>query len=151
MRFIFFYHHSATSGSAVIYSQTFFGSTTPGSQCTAWDIFRSQLTGSSYTTLKISGSNNPTGITLTTPSFVQGIANALRTNTAYGPVSSNGYLWAVGLCAVSGPQYELTATGSICACNTGYTVRPCIGNMNWGGINGGTCWASTQTLTVTIQ
>ncbi len=94
------------------------------------------------------GTNDPTGITLTNPTYILGIATALRTNTAYGPVSSNGYSWAVGTC---GNGLELTATGSICQCNTGYTVRPCIGDLNWGAINGYTCGASSQTMTVIFQ
>jgi hypothetical protein len=92
------------------------------------------------------GTNDPTGITLTNPTYITGIANALRTSTSYGPVTSNGYSWAVGLCG-SG---ELTATGGVCQCNTGYTVRPCIG-PSWGGINGATCSASSQTMTVIFQ
>jgi hypothetical protein len=97
------------------------------------------------------GTNNPTGITLTNPTYIAAIALALRTYSAYGPVSSNGYSWGVGICAVSGSYYELTATGGICQCNTGYTVRPCIGNLNWGAINGYTCSASAQTMTVIFQ
>jgi len=96
----------------------------------------------------IKGTNNPTGIELTTPAYISGIANALRTNSAYGPVSSNGYSWAVGNCAVSGTYMELTATGSVCSCNTGYTVRPCIGNGNWGALNAYTCSGNTQLITV---
>ena len=95
----------------------------------------------------MSGSNNPTGITLTNPSMVAAIAQALRTNTAYGPVSSNGFSWIVGPC---GGGYELTSTGIICRCNTGYTIRPCIGNRNWGAINSNTCSAGTQTMTLTF-
>jgi hypothetical protein len=93
----------------------------------------------------MSGSNDPIGITLTSSTDILGIVNALLTSSTYGPVSSNGYSWAVGICG-SGP--ELTATGTICQCNTGYTVRPCIGNSNWGAINGSTCSASSQTMTV---
>lgn len=81
--------------------------------------------------------------------MVNAIAQALRTNTAYGPTSSNGYSWAVGTC---GSGNELSATGGgICACSTGYTVRPCIGNSNWGGVNGTTCSASTQNMTVEVM
>jgi hypothetical protein len=99
--------------------------------------------------MTMQGTNDPTGITLTTASYVAAIALALRTTTTYGPVSSNGYSWAVGACG--GSPYELTATGSVCYCNTGYTLRPCIGNDNWGAINGYTCGASTQTMTVIFQ
>ena len=133
---------------SIIYSQTFSGGSSSSSQCSAWNTFRALLVSSrSYSTLTMSGSNNPTGITLTNPSIVAAIAQALRTNTAYGPASSNGYSWRVGPC---GGGYELTSTGSICRCNTGYTVRPCIGNSNWGAINTFTCSAGTQTMTITF-
>jgi hypothetical protein len=133
--------------SSISYSQGFVSGATPSSQCTAWTTFRSLLTAGSYTSMKISGTNDPVGITLTNAAYVLAIANALQTYTAYGPVSSNGYSWMVGGCG-SGP--ELTATGVICQCNTGYTVRPCIGNYNWGGVAGSTCSAGSQTLTVTF-
>ncbi|CAF4942266.1 unnamed protein product, partial [Rotaria socialis] len=132
---------------AIVYSQSFSSGTTPSSQCTAWTTFRALLVGTSYTSLTISGSNDPTGITLTNAVYVNAIAQALRTYSTYGPVSSNSYSWQVGGCG-SGP--ELTATGCICCCNTGYTVRPCIGNSNWGGVNSNACSAGSQTLTVTI-
>lgn len=137
--------------SAIIYSQGFSSGATPSSECTAWINFQNLVISRPYTLLTILGTNDPTGITLTNPSIVQAIATALRTNTVYGPVSSNGYSWAVGNCAVSGYASELTATGSICSCNTGYTVRPCIGNLNWGAINTNTCGASSQTMTVIFQ
>ena len=95
----------------------------------------------------MSGSNNPTGITLTNAAYVAAIAQALRTNSAYGAVSSNGYSWMVGSC---GGGYELSANGNICRCNSGYIARPCIGNSNWGGINGATCGGGTQTITITF-
>ncbi|CAF3773177.1 unnamed protein product [Rotaria magnacalcarata] len=133
---------------AIVYSQSFTYFTTPSSQCTDWTTFRALLVGSSYTSLTISGTNDPTGITLTNAVYVNAIAQALRTYSSYGPVSSNSYSWAVGGCG-GGP--ELTATGCVCCCNTGYTVRPCIGNYNWGGVNCYTCTAAGQTLTVTIM
>ncbi|CAF3713677.1 unnamed protein product [Rotaria sordida] len=139
---------SSTSRSTnfpIIYTQNFTFGVTSSSQCTAWNIFRSLLINHPCTSLTISGTNNPTGITLTNSTYATAIANAMRTNTAYGPVSSNGYLWAVGIC---GSADELTATGSVCTCTTGYTLRPCVGNSNWGGINGATCSASSQTMTV---
>jgi hypothetical protein len=133
------------AASSIIYTQSFTSGSTSSSQCTAWTTFISLLTTGSYTSMTMSGSNDPTGITLTNPTYILGIATALRTSSAYGPVSSNGYSWAVGIC---GSYYELTATGTIYQCNTGYTVRPCIGNLNWGAINGYTCSASSQTMTV---
>lgn len=134
--------------SAIIYAQSFTSGSTSVSQCTAWDNFRVLLVSSSYTSLMINGTNDPRGITLTNSVMVNAIAQALRTNTTYGPVSSNGYSWMVGPC---GGGYELTTTGSTCNCNTGYTLRPCIGNYNWGGINNATCGASRQTMTIIIM
>ncbi|CAF4219404.1 unnamed protein product [Adineta steineri] len=136
--------------SPIIYSQSFVASYISGasSQCTAWLTFQSQLVSRPYTSMTIKGTNNPTGITLTNSAYVLGLATALRTNTPYGPVFSDGYLWAVGLC---GGFYELTTTGSVCQCNTGYTLRPCIGNGNWGAINGHACGASSQTMTVIFR
>ena len=139
------------AASSIIYTQGFIYGAIPTTQCNAWLTFQSLLVSRPYTSLTIQGTNDPIGITLTNPTYILDIANALRTNTAYSAVMSNGYSWAVGICAVSGNYYELTATGSICACNTGYTVRPCIGNNNWGGINGVTCSASSQTMTVIFQ
>jgi hypothetical protein len=42
----------------------------------------------------------------------------------------------------------LSANGDICRCSSGYVVRPCIGNQNWGGVNGNTCNAGAQTMRV---
>lgn len=138
-------------GSALVYSQTFSNGATPSSQCSVWLSYLNSLAGRTFNSVTISGSLNSVGITLTNSAMATAIANALRTNTAYGPVSSNGYSWAVGPCAVSGGYHELTATGAVCQCNTGYTIRPCIGNLNWGGVNSATCSGSTQTITVTFR
>jgi hypothetical protein len=92
------------------------------------------------------GSLSGTGVSLTSAATVYSIVYALRTSTAYGPVTMNGRSWAVGSC---GSGYELSANGVVCYCSTGYDLRPCIGNSNWGGINGNTCGASTQTMEVT--
>ncbi|CAF4499991.1 unnamed protein product [Rotaria socialis] len=143
---------TTTTPSMIIYTKSFINSAASSSQCTAWVTFLNLLVPQSYTSLTMKGSTNSTGIALTNATLVTAIANALYTNTSYGPVSSNGYSWAVGLCGTSGSNsYELTATGTVCSCATGYTVRPCIGNQNWGGINGTTCGSANQTMTVIFQ
>jgi hypothetical protein len=38
-------------------------------------------------------------------------------------------------------------SGSNCP-NPGYILRPCIGNLNWGGVNTATCSAPSQTMTL---
>ena len=99
--------------------------------------------------MTISGSLDPTGVTLTDPAIIAGIALALRTSTAYGPGVANGRSWMVGVC---GGGYELSAGGSICACTTAdYLLRPCIGNSNYGGANSNTCSGPSQTMTVTFR
>ncbi|CAF4939373.1 unnamed protein product, partial [Rotaria sp. Silwood1] len=139
---------SAQRINTITYSQNFTVSGTPSDQCTAWEVFRAQLIAQPYTLMTMKGTNNAVGITLTNATVVAAIAQALRTNTTYGPVSLDLYSWAVGVC---GSGYEVTSTGSICACNTGYTIRPCIGNWNWGAIDGYTCSASSQTMTLIFQ
>ena len=129
----------------ITYSQAFTNGATPSSQCTAWSSFVAQLTVRPYTMLVIRGTFDTVGATVTDPTVIAGIANGLRTNTAYGPVTSNGRSWAVGGC---GGGMELSAAGTVCWCNTGYIVRPCIGNWNWGGANTATCGGPSQTLTV---
>lgn len=98
--------------------------------------------------MTIYGSGNWAGVTLTDPTAIYNIVMALRGSTAYGPVTFNGRSWAVGLC---GSGYELSANGAVCSCTTGYDLRPCIGNSNWGGINGATCGGATQTMAVTFN
>ncbi|CAF1686753.1 unnamed protein product [Rotaria magnacalcarata] len=143
---------TTTTSSMIIYTESFINSVTPSSQCTAWATFCNLLVTQSYMSLTMKGSTSSTGITLTNSTLVIAIANALHTNASYGPVSSDGYSWAVGICGSSGSNsYELTATGTVCSCTTGYTVRPCIGNQNWGGINGTTCGSASQTMTVIFQ
>ena len=95
--------------------------------------------------MDIFGSLNPVGVTLTDPTTINGIVLALRTSTAYGPVIFSGRSWGVALC---GSGYELISNGAICSCATGYNVRPCRGTADWGGINGNTCTAGTQTMSV---
>ena len=132
----------------ITYSQVFSSGVTPTSQCTAWTSFVAQLIGRSYSLLTLRGSSDPVGVTVTDPVIIGNIALALSTSVAYGPVTTNSRLWAVGSC---GGGYELSASGAVCACVTGYNVRPCIGNSNYGGINNVTCSAATQTIIVTFQ
>jgi hypothetical protein len=106
------------------------------------------LTCTAYTKVRFYGSRDATGITLTDSSVVTALATALRTSTAYTGVS-NGYTMKVGGC---GGGYEITASGTVCQCNTGYTLRPCIGGGNWGGIYGtSTCNAANQTMTLAFS
>ena len=128
-----------------LYSQSFTSGVTPTTQCTTWTNFNTFLPLKGYTSMTMYGTLSGTGVTLTDPTTIYNIVLALRTSTAYGPVTFGGRTWGVALC---GSGYELISNGAVCSCATGYNVRPCIGNTNWGGINGNTCSASTQTMSV---
>ncbi|HSQ67678.1 MAG TPA: hypothetical protein VLM85_30920 [Polyangiaceae bacterium] len=134
--------------SAITFSQSFTQNVTATTQCTAWNTFRSTLTGT-YSSITLSGSNDPTGRTCT-GATANTLCQALHNNTPVSAVSCGGYTWATGTC---GGGIELSADGTICVCSTpGYCTRPCINtNANWGGIATDTCSAPTQTVTVTCK
>jgi hypothetical protein len=134
------YTHSFTSGSLPL--------TSP--QCIDWGTFTTQLTGS-FSSVTIRGSNDPTGVTCNNASMATQLCNALNTSTVVSGLNCNGRVWNVGDCSVQTTQpYEInsrTVSGD-CSCDSAYTVRPCIGNNNWGGINGSTCSGGAQTMEV---
>ena len=121
---------------------------------TAWNTFRASLTGT-YTTFRFY-SNLNAGITVTDAVKVQQIANNLRTATAgnflIGTGSSN--TWYIGIgCGtpkIGGVAVEFSNIGS-CSASSTYSLRPMINNLNWGGVNGTTVNAPTQTITLTFS
>ena len=138
---------------SAIYSQSFVKYTTylAGSQqYDGWITFRNSLNPGIYTKLTIKGSKDTIGVCITNATIVNEIAAALKNpdqNEHYW--ISNGRNWSVGWCG-DGP--ELSANEYTCTCyNPGYTVRPQIGNYNWGGINTVTCASANQTLTVVFE
>lgn len=140
----------------VTFSRTFTGGQAPTAAIeNAWTAFRAALTGT-YTTMTIS---NNLGASITvTDAKVQDIANALRTATTGTNFSVviGANTWRVIQGCVSGTadanSIYLTNSG-VCDCGGAgkYTVRPMIKNSNWGGLNGSSCGASTQTITVTFS
>ncbi|CAF1045453.1 unnamed protein product [Adineta steineri] len=141
-------NYTRSSPCSVTYSQTLTYGVAPTTQCTAWSAFATSLTCSSYSLMRMYGSNDPTGITVDSSSVATALALALRYNFTYG-TTYNGLTWKVGAC---GPgSYEISATGTICSCPTGYTIRPCIGSSSWGGINSATCGAATQIVSLHFE
>ncbi len=127
----------------VSYSENFTAGTlsSSSSQCTNWNHFRDSLNGN-YSSIRINGSNDSIG-KICSGSAATELCNALKSGT---PTSSEcgGTTWRVGTCG----GIELSAsTSGICTCDAAFTVRPCIGNQNWGGI-GGSCGSNTQSLSV---
>ncbi|CAF1441160.1 unnamed protein product [Adineta ricciae] len=141
-------NQSSTSPCAVTYFQSFTAFTTQTAQCTAWQQFAASLTCTSYSKMRIYGSNDPIGITVTDPNTVTALAVALRYNTTI-VINNNGITWRVWPCS-SG--YEITSSGCSCCCTTGYyTIRPCPWiNGYWGGIASASCNAASQTMSLSF-
>ena len=143
----------------IIYSEAFTNGQNycPGdSQYDNWTTFRDTLgdTNFRFTSCTIRGSLDSVGITCTTDSIVAQIANALNQGIEQS-FTCDGIIWKVGTscntsCAVAGEDVEINAanTGDDCSCSASHTVRPCIGNSNWGGISATTCSAPSQTMEV---
>lgn len=141
---------------SVIYSQSIpAGTLSQGSlQCTAWNTFLSQLTGT-YSSITLKGSSFPAGYTCT-GSVADQLCKSLHTGftnksapTYVNGVSCNGHLWYTSNCSVNTPQIGLSVDVYACSCNNpGYVARPCIGNDNWGGVGTNSCPPPTQTITV---
>ena len=109
----------------------------------AWDNFLASLTGT-YTQVTFSGSLDPTGVTCSDPTAVNALANALNTNAAVS-VQCNGRTWSTS--PSCGGDFS---AGKACDCNSDYAVRTKfgVGNTSWGGIDGKTCNAASQTIRV---
>ncbi|CAF1513112.1 unnamed protein product, partial [Adineta steineri] len=129
-----------------IYSQSFVSGVYSASLCSAWTSFVASLTCSTYKSFTLSGTYNTNGINATNSVVVNAIATALRTSSTYSG-TSNGVTWYVGTC---GGGMELAST-AVCACATGYSIRPCIGDLNWGGVNSATCSGPSQVITLSFQ
>ena len=141
------------------------------SQYDKWLEFRASLPASGVNSITVEGDKDPLGRTCSDLASAQQIADAMRMGAAgvlQGEqtlsLSCNGYTWSTGSCSLEigdennlelnvGPQVEM------CRCNgTNYVVRPGIASAadnlisaNWGGINGPTCAAPTQTMTVIVE
>ncbi len=139
-----------------IYSQTHFNGSTATAQCAVWDAWRAALTPGLYLKCTMSGTNDPTGITCTDPTIVNQIAAAIKAanGTPTGGYTSpvtNGHTWSV--CNRYNGETWIDMPGTT-PCNgancpsPGYIMRPCITNLNWGGVNTATCGAPTQVMTI---
>lgn len=134
------------------YSQLFTQGVAPTTAMeTAWNSFRASLTGT-YTIFRFY-SNLNAGVTVTDAVKVQTLANSLRTATATNQ-SISGVAWLVGTgCGtpkIGGVAVEFSNIGS-CSASSTYALRPMINNSNWGGVNGTTVNAPTQTITLTFS
>jgi hypothetical protein len=139
----------------ITYTTTFLEDTAPTEQqCADWNAFLASLSaGTAFSSITLSGSEDPTGVTCSGPAADE-IAQALRSGT---PLSRdcNGRTWFVGAgtdCNANGEFAVELALDSACDCaEFAYSVRPCIGNVNWGGVNTPNCPGPTQTITVRVR
>ncbi|UJR11024.1 hypothetical protein I4U23_015208 [Adineta vaga] len=132
---------------AKTYSDSFTNGVTLASQCAAWQAFTSSLTCSSYSKMRLYGSNDPTGITVTDAATVTALAVALRYNTTI-IAPSNGVQWRVWPCSGG---YEISSTGTACSNPIGYVIRPCWPNGYWGGIMTANYPGPTQTMSISFE
>jgi hypothetical protein len=145
--------NGACIASGVIYSQTFptGAVSTSDPVCTTWKTFVNTLQPTAtYAAITIKGTNDATGVTCS-GATANTLCQALRTATTTASLACGGRNWMVS--TGCGAAVELSANGDACQCGgtTSYRVRPCQGGANWGGVNGATCSAASQAMTVICQ
>jgi len=128
-----------------IFSDSFTQGETSVDQCTHWDAFRASIGTGPFSSITLRGSQDMIGQTCTGPD-AQTLCDALRDGSSFSTIC-DGTPWNVGSCG----GIEVSTTSSTCICQVGFAVRPCVGNDNWGGINGDTCTAPSQTMEVLCQ
>lgn len=122
--------------------------------CPDWKSFLTDLGSGGFSQLTVSGSRGGPR-TCSDPEKVAQLTQAMNTSTRISVVC-DGRTWAVFYgCSETTPQVSLVvmpddSPARYCSCQPGdvYTVRPCIGNPNWGGVGTPTCGAPSQTITV---
>lgn len=125
------------------WEETFFNNQNSPDQCTTFQTFVNGLTDN-YSIVTISGTFNAMGVSCTDPAKVQMIADALRTQTSM-TINCDGNDWSI--CDRNNHRELWLNPPTQCSgnnCPTGYIIRPCIGNVNWGGVNTATCNAPNQ-------
>ena len=145
----------------LVYSESYVNGTTycPGDPVyDNWLSFRAQLDtiNVEFISVTISGDQDPTGRTCTDLTMVKEMAGSLKDGVVgtwtCGTETFNVGVGCITGCAIPGEAIEFGANGSTCSCdNPGYTLRPAIGNANWGGIAGPTCGGVNQIMTVTFE
>ena len=126
---------------------------TPSRQCEAWKDFQNSINADQiYNRIRIYGSQDEIGRSCE-GAGANTLCQALRQNIRVS-VPCDGRIWSTGRCFNRDhgeDRVQITTNGNNCSCSDdAYTVRPCIGNQNWGGL-GETCDASTQTLSVECE
>ena len=139
----------------VTYTAAFPATGATTAQCTQWQAFIASL-GSGYTSVTLSGTNDPVGLTCNVPATVNALATALKNQTPYF-MACNGHNWSN--CNRYNDELWVDAptvcSGSNCP-NPGYMLRACFssgGNTGGGyqGVKTATCGGPAQTITLTFN
>ncbi len=132
------------NGGAANVTTQFLTQETSTTACGDFQNFQAQIGAGPYNFVSL---KSEFGLfTCATPD-AQIVCQALRTG-GFADVMCDGHIWHVGQCGGS----ELTVDNTQCACaSPGAAYRPCIGNLNWGGVGTDTCAAPSQTISVTCS
>ena len=128
------------------WSDNFTGGMTPTAQQVAsYDAFWDNITiDQGWDNISIGNPDNYT--TCTEPN---NIINLYKQKNQTAMHVCDGKTWYVGICGAG--MSIAVGTSHDCSCSTSaWTVRPGIGNSNWGGV-GAECRAQSQTLTVFFE
>ena len=128
------------------WSDNFTRNTRPTAQQVAsYDAFWDNITvDQGWDNISIGNPDNY--VTCTEPNNIINLYKQKNNNAFY---VCDGKTWRVGLCG-AGMSIAVGTSGD-CSCgNNAWTVRPGIGNSNWGGV-GAECRAKSQTLTVFFE
>lgn len=114
--------------------------------------------------IKLAGSNDPVGDTCMDPATVASLVSAATILATGGSIPGslslpcNGRTWTV--CSCGTLEITTAPSANCCACPAATagvtTIRPCIGNANWGGAKTQTCFnvpaagQPSQVLSLTI-
>ncbi len=137
------------------FSQTYTNGVTATAQCAAWNAFAASLSSSgNYVKMTISGTYDATGISCTDKTIITAFVAAIKTGgtSSYMSTLTNGHYWSIcnrynGEIWIDPPAL---CSGSNCP-SPGYIIRPCITNLNWGGVNTATCGGPNQVMTLKFE
>jgi len=141
-------------GGTAEYSSEFSQGVNPTvAQCNDWAAYIDGLVVGDYTTLTVMSSLGTTFV-CSDPLVIDQIIVALQDNTLANTIDvqfpCDGNNWSVtgwtSFCGGSGNWISLPNNGD--DCTNDFAIRPSLGNNNWGGSGGTTCFAPTQTLSV---
>jgi len=128
------------------WSDNFTRNTRPtAQQVSSYDAFWDNITvDQGWDNISIGNPDN--FVTCSEPNNIINLYKQKNNNASY---TCDGKKWNVGICG-QGMSIAVDTTGDCTCGRNAWTVRPGIGNSNWGGV-GNECRAHSQTLTVFFE